>query len=126
MLGFFDEYDELYWNATGLEWAFPIDHATATVTFDFESDPEIIAIDGFTGAMGERGKAPSMRVGDSSAIFASDEILLPHEGLTVVVSWPKGFVVEPDGMQRLVGTFVVKECRRLLTLYRIYSGILIH
>jgi hypothetical protein len=28
-LGFFDDHDELYWNATGNGWAFPIDRAAA-------------------------------------------------------------------------------------------------
>ena len=23
MLGYFDDYDELYWNVTGFDWAFP-------------------------------------------------------------------------------------------------------
>ncbi len=36
MLGFFDEHDELYWNVTGFDWAFPIDRGSATVRFDFE------------------------------------------------------------------------------------------
>ncbi len=31
-LGFFPTHDELYWNATGNAWAFPIDVATVTVT----------------------------------------------------------------------------------------------
>ncbi len=30
-LGFFDGYDELYWNVTGNGWVFPIDRATARV-----------------------------------------------------------------------------------------------
>src|SRR5690606_7487033 len=31
-VGYTDEYDEIYWNATGNEWNFPIDRATARVT----------------------------------------------------------------------------------------------
>ena len=30
-LRFFDDHDEVYWNATGTEWLFPIDRVTATV-----------------------------------------------------------------------------------------------
>ena len=36
MLGFFENHDELYWNVTGFDWAFPIDHATATVDLKFD------------------------------------------------------------------------------------------
>ena len=35
MLGFFADHDELYWNVTGFEWAFPIDRARATLELDF-------------------------------------------------------------------------------------------
>ena len=31
-LGFFADYDELYWNATGTGWAFWIDQAEARIT----------------------------------------------------------------------------------------------
>ena len=30
-IGFFSDYDELYWNVTGNVWMFPIDHAEATI-----------------------------------------------------------------------------------------------
>ena len=35
MLGYFAEHDELYWNVTGNDWAFPIDAAGATVRLNF-------------------------------------------------------------------------------------------
>ena len=30
-IGFFDKYDELYWNVTGTQWKFAIEHAEATI-----------------------------------------------------------------------------------------------
>ena len=41
MLGYFPEHDELYWNVTGLDWAFPIDQASATIRLDFDGEPRI-------------------------------------------------------------------------------------
>ena len=35
MLGFFDDHDELYWNVTGNDWAFPIDKASANILLTF-------------------------------------------------------------------------------------------
>ena len=29
MVGFFEDYDEIYWNATGNAWSFPIERAEA-------------------------------------------------------------------------------------------------
>ncbi|MEQ9563999.1 MAG: DUF2207 domain-containing protein, partial [Woeseiaceae bacterium] len=93
MLGFFENHDELYWNATGLEWAFPIDKTVATVTLAFPGDPLIHSIDAYTGPMGAKGKDYSVsRDGPASVAFTVERTLMPHEGLTVVVGWPKGFV----------------------------------
>lgn len=97
MLGFFDSHDELYWNATGTEWAFPIDKTEATVTLDFPGTPEIHSVDAYTGPMGAKGKDYEVqRDGAATVTFSVDRTLQPHEGLTIVVGWPKGFVAEPD------------------------------
>ncbi|MFQ5548216.1 MAG: DUF2207 domain-containing protein [Woeseia sp.] len=101
MLGFFDEHDELYWNVTGLEWAFPIDRASATVVLKFDGDPAIRSTDGFTGPMGSTGKDYTTRSdGASRVTFETTRVLVPHEGLTIVVAWPKGFVVQPTGLEK--------------------------
>ncbi len=100
MLGFFDAHDELYWNATGHDWAFPIDRAEATVTLDFDGDVEILEANAWTGPMGARGDDFSVRVDRASASFETTATLGPASGLTVVVTWPKGFVAEPGAMQR--------------------------
>ncbi len=103
MLGFFDEHDELYWNVTGLEWAFPIDKASATVVLQFEGDPAIQNSDAITGPMGSQGKDFTKRRDNSASVtFNATRVLVPHEGLTVVVSWPKGLVSEPGRMQKIV------------------------
>lgn len=103
MLGFFDEHDELYWNVTGLEWAFPIDKASATVVLQFEGDPAIQNSDAITGPMGSQGKDFTKRRDNSASVtFNATRVLVPHEGLTVVVSWPKGLVSEPGQMQKIV------------------------
>lgn len=51
---FFDDHDELYWNVTGTEWAFPIEEATATVTLP--DGVKAKALDVFTGGYGRRKK----------------------------------------------------------------------
>lgn len=102
MLGFFNEHDELYWNVTGLEWAFPIDEASATVVLKFDGDPAIQETDAFTGRMGSRGRDfTERRNAPNSVTFEASRVLVPHEGLTVVVSWPKGFVPPPGTIQKI-------------------------
>lgn len=101
MLGFFDTRDELYWNVTGLGWDFPIDHASATVTFDFDLAVDDIGVDAFTGGFGDQGRNYAASIdGAGRAQFETTAPLGLREGLTVVVNWPKGHVDEPGAMQK--------------------------
>jgi uncharacterized membrane protein YgcG len=95
-LGFFPDHDELYWNATGNGWAFPIDKATAVVTLPSGVQRTAILLEGYTGPEGSLGKALEASVdAQSRPIFVTTRPLNPAEGLTIVVSWPKGFIAEP-------------------------------
>lgn len=97
-LGFFGDHDELYWNVTGNGWVFPIDEASATVVLPREVPRESITLYGYTGPMGATEKHFEASVDtDGNVSFVSTQGLGPHEGLTIVVGWPKGFVTEPSG-----------------------------
>ena len=101
MLGFFDSSDELYWNVTGLGWGFPIDHASARVTFGFDLPPGSLGVDAFTGAFGQQGRDYDASTEAGAANFETTRVLAPGEGLTIVVNWPKGHVEEPGTLQRI-------------------------
>jgi len=93
-LGHFDEFDELYWNVTGNGWSFPIEQAQAIV----EPPPgaEVIDVSAYTGKAGSRGQNFTYSRDDSGNIrFVTTRVLRPKEGLTIAVSWPKGFVPTP-------------------------------
>ena len=96
-IGFFADRDELYWNVTGSGWLFPIAHASATVTLPSGIPAASIHYEGYTGPQGARGQGfTSSLGGDDTVSFVSAAPLAPGEGLTVVVSWPKGHVQEPN------------------------------
>jgi uncharacterized membrane protein YgcG len=95
-LGFFDDFDELYWNVTGNGWAFPILSATATVKLPPGVPSRDMAIEGYTGPVGAQGQAYVGQISmDSEAFIRTTGPLAPGEGLTLVLSWPKGVVYEP-------------------------------
>lgn len=101
-LGFFDHHDELYWNVTGNGWDFPIERAGARVTLPPGVPAGSIQVEGYTGARGHRGKQYNARVdGNGDALFETTAPLPIHHGLTLVASWPKGHITEPDTQQRL-------------------------
>lgn len=96
-VGFFDTYDELYWNVTGNAWIFPIDHASASVSLP-EPVPEWeLELYAYTGAAGDRGGAWRAAVTEpGTARFETTRVLHPGEGLTVVAGFPKGIVDAPS------------------------------
>jgi len=96
-LGFFERQDELYWNVTGTGWGFPIDEASAGVVLPPGVPPERIGLEAYTGYQGERGRAWRAWLDGDSPHFATTGGLRPREGLTIVVTWPKGFVAPPTG-----------------------------
>jgi hypothetical protein len=58
-------------------------------------------VDGYTGPRGAHGKAFISSIGpDNTVSFVSREPLPPGEGLTIAVSWPKGYIQKPSGETR--------------------------
>ena len=103
---FLNDHDELYWNVTGTGWIFPIRHADATVYLPSGVDAGSLRMSGYTGRQGSREQA--LRYEEEAAGTASFQTtrpLAPHEGLTIVLGWPKGVVAEPD-LQARLGWFV--------------------
>jgi hypothetical protein len=101
MLGFFDDHDELYWNVTGFDWAFPIDKASAAVRLEFAVAASDISVTAFTGPY--RSTAQDYKAfvdADGVAHFTANSPLGALDGLTIVTMWPKGHVTEPGWTQR--------------------------
>ncbi len=98
-LGFFDDFDELYWNVIGTGWEFRIDSASVRVILpDTVSD---LNLTGYTGVQGSTAQALTYRrAGPDQAFFETTAALAPREGLTIVVAWPKGIVDAPTAAQR--------------------------
>jgi hypothetical protein len=102
-LGFFKNHDELYWNVTGNGWIFPIETASATVLPPPGVPTDRIALAGYTGPTGATGQdVTAALASDGKAAFKTTRRLNAHEGLTIVVGWPKGFVREPTPREKTV------------------------
>lgn len=94
-IGFFDDYDELYWNATGNGWAFPIDVAEARIRLPEKVPFGKRAV--YTGAQGSRDRnAEVVSEKPGEILFRTTTPLGAEEGMTVAVAWPKGVVTPPS------------------------------
>jgi uncharacterized membrane protein YgcG len=100
-LGFFTDHDELYWNVTGNGWKFAIEKAGATVHLPTGIDPNRITAEAYTGPTGAKGDHYRVEMLPQGAFFETTGALRIGEGLTIVVTWPKGVVHEPTGEERL-------------------------
>ena len=112
-IGFFADHDELYWNAIGHGWSFPIDAGSIQVRLPRPVPIADMRADGYSGAFGAQGR-------DFTNTFPAPGVarwqlrrpLRPGEGLTTVLSFPKGVVAEPSRGQRL--TWLLDDNRGVL------------
>ena len=102
LIGFFKDHDELYFNVTGDKCTFPIDKASAVVTLPEGIPTGKIACEGYTGKKDVKGQDyRSSTDASGRAVFHATRPLLKGEGLTIVVTFPKGFVAEPTFAQKV-------------------------
>lgn len=90
-IGFFDDFEEIYWNVTGSDWAFSIEKASATI--QLPDSVQAINTACYTGATGSTARDCQARVESNTVFFETTTPLHPGEGFTVAASFPKGTIV---------------------------------
>ncbi len=98
---YFGDFDEIYLNATGTYWVFPID--TVTVTLRLPDGGVILNTDGYTGRYGSRDKHFTTAIRGQDIVFETTQALSAREGMSVSVSIEKGLIDPPSvGDQRFL------------------------
>ncbi|MEP6633519.1 MAG: DUF2207 domain-containing protein [Luteimonas sp.] len=101
-LGFFANHDELYWNAIGTGWAFPIERSDVEVSLPRPVPIDQMHAEGYTGAQGEKDAAYSATLpAPGIARWTLTQPLAREQGFTIVLSFPKGLVAAPTQAQKL-------------------------
>lgn len=94
-IGFFSDYDELYWNVTGNQWQFPIDRAETTIHLPESARIKQYAF--YTGPTGSNARdAAADKPSDRELHVVTTAPLQTGWGLTVAVGFSKGAVMPPD------------------------------
>lgn len=91
---YFADYDEIYWNATGNYWAFPIDRASARIILP--GGVGAIQASGYTGYQGEADRNYDYAFTDGVHVFVTTAPLAAGMGMTVAVGFAKGVVDPPS------------------------------
>jgi uncharacterized membrane protein YgcG len=97
---YFDDHDELYWNATGNEWPVTIEAATASVALPAGTAASVAKHACFAGPAGSTLADCRASEDGDTLHFATLGELGPGSGLTIVVGLPKGFLPEPSALRR--------------------------
>lgn len=92
-IGFFDTYDEFYWNVNGTLWDFPVDEVSVKLTLP--ENAEIIQKSCYTGIYGSTGTDCTGTEISSNTVEWSARNLQPNEGLTIAVGFKKGLFTPP-------------------------------
>lgn len=102
-LKYFEEHDELYWNVTGDEWDVPIESAGARILLPAGATG--VKALAFSGAYGAREQQADVGITGPEIRYQMTRPLGFREGLTAVVGWDKGLVIEPSSLN-LTGFFL--------------------
>jgi uncharacterized membrane protein YgcG len=97
-IGFFANYDELYWNVTGNGWGFQIDQAAVTIRLPVKAKISQHSV--YTGAVGSTDQnATAQEMSPNVIHFVTTRALQPNEGLTVAVGFSKGVIAPPSAAE---------------------------
>ena len=95
-IGFFDHYDEFYWNVNGTDWNFETDSISTEITFP--DDVKISQFRCYTGTQGSTAENCSgQKLSDNTIIFSAKN-LREKENLTVAAGFNKGVFEKPSGL----------------------------
>ncbi len=98
-IGFFDEGDELTWNAVGEFWDGGVQQASATILAPVGAS--FTQHQAWLGRRGSKDSPVSMRVqqsktGREAIIFEAQRPIREGEAFTIAVQLPKGIIAEPE------------------------------
>lgn len=125
---FYQDYDELYWNVTGNDWAFPI--LTASFSLQLPLGAFVIpdGVSVYEGRYGAKGNAtaPNTSAGNTFS-YKYLRSLPPGAGLTVSVPFTKGIVLDKASAQKNTGLyklrmFLLSPKGKLILILILFAG----
>ncbi len=103
---YFEDHDEIYYDAIGDSWMFPIENAKVLVQLPDGVTEDMVKYKAYVGKFGESNddyEAKSVtRDGYTYVLFKTNNSLGSYTGMTIVVSWPKGYVHEPTQNEKFM------------------------
>jgi uncharacterized membrane protein YgcG len=104
-VGYFDTYDEIYWNVTGNGWELPIDKVSCQIYLPSENN-KFQNVQCYTGLSGSKASdcISSLNENNTIASFSASN-LQEKEGLSVATSFSKGIIAPPTTTQKSISFY---------------------
>lgn len=100
-IGFFDAYDELYWNVTGHDWTVPIMASSATMVLPDGAETKQLSC--YRGPLGSTEDCAIESLSQKESRARAGALLSAGSGMTVAVGFSKGVVQEPSFPDQILG-----------------------
>ncbi|MDX1586214.1 MAG: DUF2207 domain-containing protein [Balneolaceae bacterium] len=120
-IGFYDDYDEIYWNAVGTKNQVSTERATCEVVLP--EGTEVIQQAAYVGSRGEKDQDFRVQQDGNVVRYTVTRALAPGEGFTVAVGFEKGVMPEPGFWDRLGSLIILLLASIFLLPYYIYTWI---
>ncbi|PIU65787.1 MAG: hypothetical protein COS84_06440 [Armatimonadetes bacterium CG07_land_8_20_14_0_80_40_9] len=104
-INYFKDYDELYWNVTGDEWAVPIHKASAVIYLPKGVKYEEVKLACYTGMYGSQISSCQITP-HHYEVEVKTGYLQPTNGLTVLVGIPQGVLAKPS-LSQIISWFLL-------------------
>lgn len=123
-VGFYKDFDEVYWNVNGTEWDFEIDSVSAFIIVPAAAS--IKKYDAYTGFKGESGKDFKVeKISYRKMKFSTTRKFYTTENLSIGVAWQKGIINEPTIKEKILDFFQDNQIL-LIALFGSLLSFLLH
>jgi len=125
-MGYFKNFDEIYWNVNGNDWMFATEEIVCRIFLPEKTDMERLNIAGYTGYAGSTGSDFSYEIykDEKMVIFRSTKPFSQYEGMTVAIGFPKGYVNEPGAAKNIY--YIISDNKDILFSLFAFAAILIY
>ncbi len=118
-IGYFEDHDELYWNAVSQDRDVKINSVKVIVHLPEEVEKSELKQRLFVGPYGATTESQNFSIVDKKTLEYRGQNIAPYENFTIVAGWPKGIVYQP-GMVKIYsepeGASIVIDGKK--TIYR--------
>ncbi len=108
-IGYYDNFDEWYWNLTGNAWEIPIKNVTATIILPATINQADFKLKDYCGSKNNIKSCGAFSLKDNQTVsytLNQDKVLNSTEGVTIAVGFPKGLIPAPTKLDLFWANFM--------------------